>query len=204
MAKVVGISLTRVLRRHFSSQQRTNSVGVLGLPFWRGQKKNGTEFAPGELRKRGLLEAIETINDTSALDFGDVNFGVCGDSDARRYMADSAKLVRKSVTSSMERCSVLVNIGGDHSVAMGTVAGHADFARSHGKDVAVLWVDAHADINTPSTSPSGSWHGMPLSFVLHQMTKYLPPLEEFSGWTSTVAAESIAFIGLRDVDPGER
>lgn len=72
------------------------------------------------------------------------------------------------------------------------------------RDLAVIWMDAHADINTPMTTPSGSWHGMPVSFLMHEMMAHLPRIEDFKDWPSSISAHALVYVGLRDVDPQER
>uniref|UniRef100_A0A1I8FB72 Arginase n=1 Tax=Macrostomum lignano TaxID=282301 RepID=A0A1I8FB72_9PLAT len=92
--------------------------------------------------------------------------------------------------------NILFCIGGDHSVSLGTVHGHAQV----NKDMVLLWIDAHADCNTCLTSGSGNVHGMPLSFLINELQEFVPP----DGGVRRAAAVDIAFIGLRDIDPGER
>lgn len=100
---------------------------------------------------------------------------------------------------------LVLTLGGDHSIAIGTLAGSARAARERlGRDIAVIWVDAHADINTPEISDSGNIHGMPVAFAsgLAQDDK-----EEYFGWIQDdmrVSVKKLVYIGLRDVDQGEK
>ena len=89
-------------------------------------------------------------------------------------------------------------LGGDHSIALGTLGG---LARAHGTTGGVLWIDAHADLNTPATSPSGNVHGMPLAAALGMAGE----LFESNGWTiPAVTADRVALVGVRSLDDGER
>ncbi|OQR70077.1 arginase [Tropilaelaps mercedesae] len=194
-------------RSLWSRAGRSYSVGVLGIPMWRGQKKPGTDVAPLKFRKDSrLITGIESTTGEPVHDFGDVDLSSCGqyECDGTKFMALASQLIRMSVVRSLNESSRLVVLGGDHSMAIGTVRGHADYAKQHGRELAVLWIDAHADINTPKTSRSGSWHGMAVSLILHEMAAHLPPMKEFSNWKSSVSATSLVYIGLRDVEPDER
>jgi arginase len=92
-------------------------------------------------------------------------------------------------------------LGGDHSIAIGTVSGLAAFAHTQGKKLGVLWVDAHGDINTPETSPSGNIHGMPLATLLG----YGPSeLTSIGGGSAKIDAGNVALVGIRSLDSGEK
>ena len=97
---------------------------------------------------------------------------------------------------------ISLNIGGDHSMAIGTISGIARGIRERlGEDIKVVWVDAHADINTPETTESGNLHGMPLSFLTGLVTKKIEGLD----WIEpSIKPENLVYIGLRDVDKGEK
>jgi arginase len=101
------------------------------------------------------------------------------------------------------RC--VLTLGGDHSIAIGTVAGTAKAIRERlGREMALIWVDAHADINTPETSGSGNIHGMPVAFLTRLATE---KREDIFGWLEddmTVSVKKLVYIGLRDVDRGEK
>lgn len=92
-------------------------------------------------------------------------------------------------------------LGGDHSIAVGTVSGIAAFARRENRRVGVLWIDAHGDINTPETSPSGNIHGMPLAALLGYGAS---ELTEIGGWAPKVDAANVALVGIRSLDSGEK
>lgn len=101
------------------------------------------------------------------------------------------------------RC--VLTLGGDHSIAIGTIAGTAKAIRERlGRDMAVIWVDAHADINTPETSDSGNIHGMPVAFLTGLAKE---ERKDVFGWIkeeNTISVKKLVYIGLRDVDRGEK
>lgn len=99
----------------------------------------------------------------------------------------------------------VLTLGGDHSIAIGTIAGMAKAVRERlGREMAVIWVDAHADINTPETSESGNIHGMPVAFITGLATERR---EDIFGWIKKehmLSVKKLVYIGLRDVDKGEK
>lgn len=100
---------------------------------------------------------------------------------------------------------LVLTLGGDHSIAIGTVGGTAKAIRERlGREIAVIWVDAHADINTPESSGSGNIHGMPVAFLTGLARE---DKEEYFGWLSDenmLSVNKLVYIGLRDVDAGEK
>lgn len=100
---------------------------------------------------------------------------------------------------------LVLTLGGDHSIAVGTVGGTAKAIRERlNREVAVIWVDAHADINTPETSGSGNIHGMPVAFLTGLANE---DKEEYFGWleeSNRLSLRKLVYIGLRDVDAGEK
>jgi arginase len=105
------------------------------------------------------------------------------------------------VLKTLETGKVPLVLGGDHSVAAGTMAGVAEFYRRQQKKVGLIWIDAHADINTPETSPSGNVHGMPLAAILGLGPAELANIYNFS---PKVTAENCVLVGVRDVDSAEK
>lgn len=99
----------------------------------------------------------------------------------------------------------VLTLGGDHSIAIGTIAATARATRElHGKEMAVIWVDAHADINTPEASESGNIHGMPLAFLTGLATE---DRQDIFGWLkpdNLLNVKKLVYIGLRDVDRAEK
>ena len=121
-----------------------------------------------------------------------------------RYLPEIARAAT-AVARKVERIIGLKHfplvLGGDHSIAVGTVSGIAAFAHSQGKKLGLLWVDAHGDINTPESSPSGNIHGMPLAALLGFGA---PELTSVGGPTPKVDPANVALVGIRSLDAGEK
>ena len=92
-------------------------------------------------------------------------------------------------------------MGGDHSIAIGTLSGVAKYFRKQNKSIGLLWIDAHGDINTPESTLSGNVHGMP---VAHLLGKGRSSLNALAGFTPAIDARKMVLVGVRDLDPGEK
>jgi arginase len=116
-------------------------------------------------------------------------------------IAETCTRTAEAVVKSLEDGMTPMVLGGDHSLAAGTVSGVAEFYRRRGEKIGVIWMDAHSDINTPETSPSGNVHGMPLAALLG-----LGPeaLGNIFGYSPKVAPENTVIVGVRDIDAAER
>ncbi len=164
-------------------------------------------MGPSAIRIAGLGEELRRLG-RSVIDEGDLELRnvetlQVGDPHAR-YLAEitrANRLLCDQVLRVMRRGHFPLVLGGDHSIAAGTVSGVAAYARARKKKVGVLWVDAHSDINTPRTSPSGNVHGMPLAALLG-----LGPasLGRIGGRFRKVDPGNVALVGIRSVDQGER
>ncbi|XP_068840913.1 arginase-1 [Capricornis sumatraensis] len=183
---------------------KPQSIGVIGAPFSKGQPRGGVEEGPTVLRKAGLLEKLKEL-ECDVKDYGDLSFADNLDDSpfqrvknprcvgkANEKLADVVAEVKKT-----GRISLV--LGGDHSLAIGSISGHA---RVH-PDLCVIWVDAHTDINTPLTTASGNLHGQPVSFLLKELKEKMPEVPGFHWLAPCISAKDIVYIGLRDVDPGE-
>jgi arginase len=115
------------------------------------------------------------------------------------------KRIADQVYSHAREGRLVLTLGGDHSIAIGTIGGSAKAARERlGREIAVIWVDAHADINTPESSTSGNVHGMPVSFLTGLARE---EDDQYFGWLrdeNRISAKKLVYIGLRDVDPAEK
>lgn len=121
-----------------------------------------------------------------------------------RYLPEIARasaIIARKVERIMGLGHFPLVLGGDHSIAIGTVSGLGAFAQSQGKKVGVLWVDAHGDINTPETSPSGNIHGMPLATLLGFGASELTSI---GGASAKIAPANVALVGIRSLDSGEK
>lgn len=122
-----------------------------------------------------------------------------------RAVSGVCKEISEQVYEHARQGRMVLTLGGDHSIAIGTVAGTAKAVRERlGREIALVWVDAHADINTPETSGSGNIHGMPVSFLTGLARE---EKSEYFGWIrdeNRISVKKVVYIGLRDVDPAEK
>lgn len=173
-------------------------VAVVGVPMDLGANRRGVDMGPSALRYARLLEQLEDLGYTVE-DLGDVPVSLARASGRRgrglAYLEEirAAALVLKERLAALPEGVFPIVLGGDHSLSMGSVAGAA-----RGRRVGVVWVDAHADFNTPETSPSGNVHGMPLA-VLSGLGH--PRLTEVF---RAVDPKDVVLVGVRSLDPGEK
>lgn len=177
-------------------------ISIIGVPMWLGQTRYGTNLGPNVIRSAGLVDRLKSLG-RNVVDEGNLAIGITGRfrhngeniKNLKTLALSSEKLAAKVSDSIEKQCFPLI-LGGDHSIAMGTLAGLA----KHYKNIGVIWYDAHADMNTPETSPSGNIHGMPLAA---SMGIGHPALTRIGGYEGKVKPENIVLIGARDIDPGE-
>ncbi|KAL1497156.1 hypothetical protein ABEB36_008162 [Hypothenemus hampei] len=185
-------------------------VGILGVPFDKGQTKIGVGNGPAAIRKMGLIERLEQIEGKLDIkDFGDVSYEIPPNLEHQNvpnmkgyveFVACNHKL-SKSVENIINEERICVTLGGDHSLGLGTVDGHL---KSKNENVCVLWVDAHPDLNTNKTSNSGNVHGMPMALLAKELSDYWPYLPGLDWQKPIISLRNIAYIGLRSVDLYER
>jgi arginase len=182
-------------------------VHVLGVPMDLGSGRRGVDMGPSAIRIAGLDGALRELGHT-VVDEGDITIKTMealkvGDERAR-YLGEIARAstaVCRKVDRIVSRGRFPLVLGGDHSIAVGTVSGLAAAARRAGKKVGLLWVDAHGDINTPETSPSGNVHGMPVAALLGEGPKLLTGI---GGKDPKVDPANVALVGIRSLDEGEK
>jgi arginase len=175
-------------------------ISIIGVPMDLGQGRRGVDMGPYALRYAGLDRRLQRLG-YQVTDLGNLSVPVPeevpqGSDNELRHLAAVAEVNRRVA----ERCAqviregaIPITLGGDHSVAAGSVAG------VYAAQVGLLWIDAHADFNTPASSPSKNLHGMPLGALLGQEPAELAPyLNE-----ARLAPEDVVIIGLRSVDPEE-
>ncbi|XP_072031873.1 arginase-1-like [Amphiura filiformis] len=164
-------------------------------------------YGTNVIREAGLISRLSEMG-RPIVDHGDISYQVAlEDADESvgyikhsRTLGNALKTVSDSVYSIVsEHQQTCVVLGGDHSLSIGSLHGHA---RAE-PNMCVIWIDAHADLNLPQTSPSRNLHGMVLSFVCKETKKYLPNVPGFEWCSPCIDASNIAYIGLRDIDPGE-
>lgn len=182
-------------------------VHLIGFPMDLGADRRGVDMGPSALRIADLDEKLIALG-YEIVDEGDIEIAVpevLPIQDPRlKYLpeitAACEKLARKVKRVLKDGAFPLV-LGGDHSMSIGTIAGLAGYCRGAGKRLGVIWIDAHADINVPETSPSGNIHGMP---VAASIGIGAPQLTSVGGNFQKLDPENTVMIGLRSVDEGER
>ena len=172
-----------------------------------GSGRRGVDMGPSAIRIAGvgvrLAELGHKVVDEGDIVIKNIEELKVGDEHAR-YLPEIARAAT-ALARKVERIIGLKHfplvLGGDHSIAVGTVSGIAGFAHSQSKKLGLLWIDAHGDINTPETSPSGNIHGMPLAALLGFGA---PELTSVGGPTPKVDAANVALVGIRSLDAGEK
>lgn len=182
-------------------------IHLLGVPMDLGSGRRGVDMGPSAIRIAGLAGRLAELGH-KVVDEGDVgikNMEALKVGDVRaRYLAEIARASRL-VCSKVERIvgkgRFPLVLGGDHSISVGTVSAIALAARREGKKVGLLWVDAHGDINTPETSPSGNIHGMPVAALLGEGPAELTSI---GGEGPKVDPRNVAMVAIRSLDQGEK
>lgn len=180
---------------------------IIGVPMDLGAGRRGVDMGPSALRIAGINQAIARLG-YAVTDAGNVNVrpaeSVSQINSRARYLPEIAAAceeLAKEVEQSLEEDALPVILGGDHSIAIGSVAGVASFYRRRRERIGIIWLDAHTDANTPETTPSGNIHGMPLAAILGHG---LRELTHVAGFAPKVLPENTVIIGARSIDPGER
>ncbi|XP_064806926.1 arginase, hepatic-like isoform X2 [Oncorhynchus masou masou] len=162
---------SRGLQLAFRIYKRSHhSVGIIGAPFSKGQPRDGVEKGPDLIRAAGLVEKLKAQG-CAVRDYGNVTFEEVandepiGNVKRPRAVGSANQRLSAAVHAVKNDGHTCVMLGGDHSLAIGSIQGHA----AAKKDLSVVWVDAHADINTPLTSPTGNIHGQPMSYLIHEL-----------------------------------
>jgi len=196
--------------KHFPG--RGKKVGILGVPLGFGAGTVGSELGTTAIRLtkfRGnrLIDHIKTLG-YDAEDHGDVEIinptREAEPTENPKYLSEiyeSSKNMAESVKKILAEDKIPVILGGDHSIAAGTFSGVSSHFRENDEEIGLIWFDAHADMNTPETSPSGNTHGMPLATLLGHGEEKMVGLEGFS---PKIKPEFCAHIGARDLDIGEK
>lgn len=185
------------------------SVGVamVSVSIDLGAGRRGVDMGPSALRIAGIHAAIEAlglgVHEIGAVMAGGFETTASGDSRARFLdeIVDVAARAGDMVAQGMRQGYRPLILGGDHSLSIGTVAAVARHHRELDQSIGLIWVDAHADMNTPETSPSGNVHGMSLAVLLGLGH---PRLTGLGGGPAAVRPQNVSILGARELDPGER
>lgn len=183
-------------------------VSILGVPLGFGAGMAGVDLGPAALRVARLHQRVASLG-YEVRDLGDIpverpRTPPAGDDNAK-YLREVSAVCRDlsaAVRGILQDGELPVVLGGDHSIAAGSVAGVSSFFReTTGQPVGLIWFDAHADMNTPETTHSGNLHGMPLAALLG----FGPPeLTRIANFSPVVETQFCAHLGARDLDPPER
>ena len=178
-------------------------VDLIGVPMDYGAGRRGVDMGPSAIRYAGIKDAIQSLGHL-VNDWGNVEvpvFEACESCDPKLRFLDAIVPVAQRLADQVERFVQMghfpLTLGGDHSMALGSISGAARLRR-----LGLIWVDAHADFNTAQTTPSGNIHGMPLAALAGLGDPRLVGLGKSS--QAAVNPAHIAIIGARDLDTGER
>ncbi len=191
---------------------KNKKVGMLGVPLGFGAGTKGSELGVTAMRLSKIQDKFltEHINDLGydLMDYGDVEIvkpAYIAEKDENpkylKEMIESSRNTAENVKQILKDDRIPVILGGDHSIAIGSFSGISSFYQAQEKEIGLIWFDAHADINTHETSPSGNIHGMPLAALLGLGETSLVNLEGFS---PKLNPKFFAHIGARDLDIGEK
>ncbi len=182
-------------------------IRIIGVPMDLGQSRRGVDMGPSALRVAGLQarlkqlgHQVEDIGNISVKQAEEMPFG----EKRAKYMteiAETCKDLAEIVQKSLEEKFLPLVLGGDHSIAAGAVTGVAAYFRKEKKQIGYIWLDAHGDMNTPESSPSGNVHGMPLATV---MGYGAPELVDLLGFKPKVEPRNISLVGVRELDTQEK
>ncbi|MBI3670636.1 MAG: arginase [Acidobacteria bacterium] len=182
-------------------------VRIIGVPMDLGQSRRGVDMGPSALRVAGLLtrlkqlgHQVEDIGNVSVKQPEELHYG----EKRAKYLNEIAETCRglaEMVERTLQEGFLPIVLGGDHSLAVGSMTGVASHFRKQSKRIGYLWLDAHGDMNTPDSSPSGNVHGMPLASI---MGYGAPELVELFDFKPKVEPRNVALVGVRELDAKER
>jgi arginase len=190
-----------------AESRNLKAVDILGVPLAYGASMAGVELGPAALRVAKLKRRIAQLGYV-VRDLGDIEVE---QSQANPEPADKLKYLTEINAACVELAQKVEGIlaaselplvlGGDHSIAIGSLSGFAAYCRSRNETPGLIWFDAHADMNTPETTPSGNIHGMPLAVLFGRGA---PELTNIAGFSPKLDPKFCVHVGARDIDSGER
>jgi arginase len=183
------------------------TIQVLGVPSDLGANMRGANMGPAAIRIAELRQKISVLG-LDVVDGGDlpvpIRDALPAEAVAERHLRQIVTLcddLCRRVYDAMIAARLPIVLGGDHSLAIGSIAGASRFHRERGERLGLIWIDAHADLNTPASSPTGNIHGMPLSVVLGSGH---PALTAIGGEGAKVLPHNVALVGIRTLDGAEK
>ncbi|HXJ17574.1 MAG TPA: arginase [Candidatus Polarisedimenticolia bacterium] len=182
-------------------------IRIIGVPMDLGASRRGVDMGPSALRVAGLQSRMKQLG-RQVEDIGNIRVRQpeeqhYGEKNAKylEEISETCKGVAEIVRKTLDEDLFPLVLGGDHSIAVGTTAGVVAHFQKQAKRIGMIWLDAHGDMNTPETSPSGNVHGMPLASIMG----YGPPeLTELAGIKPMVEPRNVALVGVRELDAKER
>ncbi len=185
----------------------TKVVNIIGFPMDLGADRRGVDMGPSALRIAGLREKLERLG-YKVIDSGDLFIQIMERQKITNHklkyineIVRTAKGLAAKVEKVLEKGQFPLCVGGDHSMAIGSIAGISSYCRKNNLKFGVIWIDAHADMNTEETTPSGNIHGMPLSASMGIGNE---KLTHVLGFAPKVLPENTALIGVRSIDGPEK
>jgi arginase len=182
-------------------------IRIIGVPMDLGQSRRGVDMGPSALRVAGLQARLKqlghTVEDMGNMFVKQAEEQPYGEKRAK-YMHEIAETclgLAELTEHALDEGFLPLVLGGDHSIAIGSLSGVSKFYRRESKEVGFLWLDAHGDMNTPESSPSGNVHGMPMASLIGYGA---PELSELMGFKPKVEPRHVALVGVRDLDAKER
>lgn len=173
-------------------QQKGKDIAIIGVPFRSGANREGAQYAPKWLREHLKLSMDNLLRfETEDKPLTDETVAGIKNYEAVLQMSEA---VKNAVAAAIEKGSKVVTIGGDHSIALGSIAG----VLSKYRNVGVIWFDAHTDINTEATSPSGNAHGMPLAALMGLCKSGINNQDHL------LNPRNVYWVGARSIDEGEK
>jgi arginase len=186
---------------------KKQAIRIVGVPMDYGASRRGTDMGPSALRIAGVAPALRKMGyqvdreQDIAVPAMETRIETQADARFKDEILTACAELSETVMRILSEGAVPLVFGGDHSIAMGTVAGVAGHLRQKQQKLGLIWFDAHGDMNVPGVSPSGNVHGMPLAHLLGHGD---PDLAAIGGFTPKVDADKVALVGIRDIDLGER
>lgn len=188
-------------------KQTEQIVSIIGFPVDLGAGRRGVDMGPSALRIAGLESKLRALG-YKVEDTGDINIEIMERqkiiNPKLKYLNEILKTSKKlaaRIEKVLEQNKFPLCLGGDHSMALGTLAGISSYCRKNNLTLGVIWIDAHADMNTDETTPSGNIHGMPLAA---SMGLGHPELVDFYGFAPKLKPENCTIIAARSIDIEER
>jgi arginase len=183
------------------------SLSILGVPLGYGASMAGVDIGPAALRVARITQRIARLG-YSVHDLGDLRLErpqSMPEVDEKlkyvREISNACEQLATEVEGILQAGQLPLILGGDHSIAIGSFAGAASYYKKQNETLGLIWFDAHADMNTPDSTPSGNIHGMPLAALLGYGA---PELTHVAGFAPKLDPKLCAHVGARDIDPGER